>query len=205
MAGEDLLFFLSLSFLAPFCSLASKLPLLHYSLSFKSYFVGTKEGEEEREEAGSPLRQVAVQLAHVITRERADHEGASDPYCAAIGFYVPRVRVITSHTLHFHSLFFFFYPHWFYFQPTNKARKKICFSFKSLCLLYARSKKLKVKSCVKFQGTLGHKSPDKRQKRRGEPIKINSLSILHSFPDKQQLHKMGNKYYLCNRKTIRHH
>lgn len=132
MAGEDLLFFFSLSrslflsFLAPFCSLASKLPLLHYSLSFKSYFVGTKEGEEEREEAGSPLRQVAVQLAHVITRERADYEGASDPYCAAIGFYIPRVSVITSHTLHFHSLFFFFpfSPHWFCFQRINKARKK---------------------------------------------------------------------------------
>lgn len=153
MAGEDLLFFpLSLSFLAPFCSLASKLPLLHYSLSFICYFVGTKEGEGEREETGSPLRQVAVQLAHVITRERADHEGASDPYCAATGFYIPRVCVITSHTLHFHSLFFFFffYPHWFHFQRTNKARKKNLLSYQVLLSSLCSVKKIKSEELCKI-------------------------------------------------------
>lgn len=64
------------------------------------------------EDAAGPLWQVAEQLAHVITQERADQEGATDPDCAAIGFYIPQcagvcvcVSVITSHMLHFHSLF----------------------------------------------------------------------------------------------------
>lgn len=43
-------------------------------------------------------------LAHVITQEQDDHEGATDPYRASNGISIPCLCVITSHTLHFLSL-----------------------------------------------------------------------------------------------------
>lgn len=47
---------------------------------------------------------VGKRLAHVITQEQDDHEGATDPYRASNGISIPCLCVITSHTLHFLSL-----------------------------------------------------------------------------------------------------
>lgn len=82
MAGEVLFFFLFPSFLLS----GSKLPLLFLSFSFLLFCPnkGSKRGEGRVGGGDEPslLRQVGAQLARVITRERDDHEGATDPYCA---------------------------------------------------------------------------------------------------------------------------
>lgn len=53
---------------------------------------------------------------------------------------------------------------------------------------------------LKLQQPLGGVSGDTKTGRGTEkrPIKINTVA-LHSFTVKQQLHKTGDKYYLCNR------
>lgn len=52
------------------------------------------------EGARCPLQPIGEQLAHVITEEQEEHEGAADPYCASNGIYIPCLCVITFHTLH---------------------------------------------------------------------------------------------------------
>lgn len=58
-------------------------------------------------------------------------------------------------------------------------------------------------SYLELQRTLGHISQHNEDKKE-ETYQNKHFAFLHSFADKQQLHKMGNKYYLCDRKTIRH-
>lgn len=130
MAGEALLaLFFFPSSLSELLS-AAWLPKSNSCVILKVLNVIFSKQKQERkgswEEAGRPLWQVAEQLAHVITQEGAHQEGATDPDCAAIGFYIPQcacvcvcVSVITPRMLHFRSLF----PS---ADPTWSSHKKCC-------------------------------------------------------------------------------
>lgn len=90
---------------------------------------------------------------------------------------------------------FTIYLHWPRFQ-----RKATHTGTMALSLLF-------IERCLKLRRILGYVSPDKERRegkeKKKKTIKINT-AVLHSFTDKQQLHKIGKKYYLCDRKTIRH-
>lgn len=149
-------------------------------------------------------RQVGEQLAHVITQERDDHEGATDPYCAPNGIYIPCLRVITPRTLHFLSLLTYADPT-SKVRPCTKARKSFFVSLcrwvrMSLSVCFPLLNSPKIAEDIRPRITRQRRVKKKKKKKS---IKINRV-LPHSFSDKQQLHRMGNKYYLCDRKTIRH-
>lgn len=82
---------------------------------FLYYFVRTKEGEEG---ASSLLLQVlGSSWLTLLPRSEMTMKGATDPYCAPNGIYIPCLCVIPSHTLHFLSLLT-------YTDPTSKV--KVC-------------------------------------------------------------------------------
>lgn len=97
---------------------------------FLYYFVRTKEGEEG---ASSLLLQVlGSSWLTLLPRSEMTMKGATDPYCAPNGIYIPCLCVIPSHTLHFPSLLT-------YTDPTSKVkvctkeRKHFFFFLVSLC------------------------------------------------------------------------
>lgn len=113
MAGEVLLFFFSLPqpYIPPLWVQNSCLLLS----VFLYYFVRTKEGEEG---ASSLLLQVwGSSWLTLLPRSEMTMKGATDPYCAPNGIYIPCLCVIPSHTLHFLSLLT-------YTDPTSKV--KVC-------------------------------------------------------------------------------
>lgn len=138
-----------------------------------------REGEER---ASCPLQPIGEQLAHVITKEQEEHEGAADPYCASNGIYIPCLCVITFHTLHPLSLLTYADPI-FKVRAYTKAQKRFFFC---LFLFVLTAKCLFIfiyLTCQKLKRRLDRVSQRQRGKRAEGSIKINNV-LAHSFSDK---------------------
>lgn len=148
---------------------------------------------------------VGKRLAHVITQEQDDHEGATDPYHASNGISIPCLCVITSHTLHFLSLLTYADPI-FKVRARTKQRNGFFFFRVSPCMQCKRaSVYFHLLNLPKIAVNIRPRIPTQREEKgkggkKDESIKINSV-LPHSFSDKQQLHRIGNKYYLCDKKN----
>lgn len=184
MAGKILFLF----FTALCCSPRSKLPLLHYSQSLMLFC--PNKGSAGGSELSSPAGCRAVGSCY--------YPGAGWPWRGHRPLLRSQLHLhsssLTSPMLHFHSLFTSPDPT-SNVRPCTETRRVPFISFVLFHVLHL------FRSSLNLLRTLGlyHKTQDKRKR----PITINTISP-HSFTDKQQLHKMGNKYYLCDRKTIRH-
>lgn len=144
MAGEVLFF------LAPSCSLGSKLPLLHYSLSFMLFC--PNKGRRGGSELSSPAGCRAVGSCY--------YPGAGWPWrgrrpllCSQLHLHSPSLNNLTCCT----SLPFTIYLHWSYFQSKALHKgKKALFSYVFFFFM----------SYLELQGTLVHTSQDNEDKKR---------------------------------------
>ncbi len=179
-------------FSPPSCCLGSKLPLLPPSRSF--FDVTLSEQREERREQAFFSGRLGSSWLMLLPRSGAGHGGAADPYRAPDGIYIPCLCVMTSHTLH--SLSPLTYAdRASKARPCTKARKHL-FVGQNLYISPPVNS-------TEFAENIRPRITRQRRKKEKKFIKINNI-FRHSFTDKQQLHRMGNHYYLCDRKTIRH-
>lgn len=116
-----------------------------------------------------------------------DHKEAADPSCAPSGIYSPCQGVIAPHMLHLHS------------RRTNTHihMQRASFCDSSFCALGLTRLRFSPHIAAGVRRRIGRHKDGRGRERR--PIKINTAAP-HSFTLKQQLHKTGNKYYLCNRR-----
>lgn len=165
--------------LAPSCTLGSKLRLLRYC-PLHCPNKG-RRGCELSSQAGCR----AVGSCY-------GREGATDPSCAPTG--ILQSLSVCNNTSHDAPSFTI------YLRPPHFQRKAVRTRTTALSLLF-------IERCLKLRRKLGYVTPDKERRegkeKKKKTIKINT-AVLHSFTGKQQLHKTGKKYYLCDRKTIRH-
>lgn len=125
----------------------------------------------------------------------------TDPWYPPDGIYIPCLCATASHMLHFLSLLTYTDPI-FKVRACTKATKQgfflFCFALVTNVPVY-----LDLSNLSKIAENIRPRINKEGGKKKKKSVKINSV-LPHSFSDKQHLHRMGNKYYLCNRKTIRH-
>lgn len=97
---------------------------------------------------------------------------------------------------------------WSYFQSkgTHKAKKWLFLRVSPCTQCKRASVYFHLLNLPKIAVNIRPRIPTQREekgkggRKKDESIKINSV-LPHSFSDKQQLHRIGNKYYLCDKKN----